>query len=667
MKKIFYTIIAALGLFSATSCQDMLSVDNNSMVVDPSLDQKTDSVFYALGIAQAMQQAADQYFFVGEMRGELTAPTTYANTNLKQLADYSATTANAYDSAYVYYKVINNCNYYLAHRDTTLFTGSTNVTIDEYAAVAAWRAWAYLQLCRTYCGDAKEGIPFFTQPITQISQIDEANFPKKNIKEIVAELAPQLEKFSARKVKVPTFGTNSYDIGTSNWGSNKKICPSRIFVPVDVILGELYLEEGQYMNAARKYAKYLAENGAVSEEIGSFRILGADYITTPEDYGAYNSILSNYDNNYSNVADPQDALTYIPMAVSKIQGQTTNVPLAFGYNYYSTNASAYCPVEDNPQLAPSKAFYALTDSCEYFYYPHNIGKGGIVESYPNEVKAWKCGDGRAEFGTSNSNANWILNRSKEDSTKVYIGKNIYANIILYRNSTIHLRFAEAINRAGYPDLAFVVLKNGISDYVKDLVMEPVLQKTESGDTLKTEEGEPVYAIPAYAYVRPESYKLLENELYFLNAENISKFPCEEVFGIHHHGGGFKNATKIENLVSVTGSKCTAVGSQCNLIYMPDVQVAKKLAELSQVMGVNGLITDLDLYIDAMEDILCDEYAKEFAFEGCRFYDLQRIARHKNESGIHGGNYGSRWFAKKLEGNNPVKSLLEPANWYLPFK
>ena len=108
--KIIYTVIAALGLLSATSCQDMLSVDNDSMIKDPSLNQKTDSVYYALGIAQAMQQAADQYFFVGEMRGELVSPTTYANTNLKQLADYSASTANAYDSAYVYYKVINNCN-----------------------------------------------------------------------------------------------------------------------------------------------------------------------------------------------------------------------------------------------------------------------------------------------------------------------------------------------------------------------------------------------------------------------------------------------------------------------------------------------------------------------------------------------------------------------------
>ena len=65
--------------------------------------------------------------------------------------------------------------------------------------------------------------------------------------------------------------------------------------------------------------------------------------------------------------------------------------------------------------------------------------------------------------------------------------------------------------------------------------------------------------------------------------------------------------------------------------------------------------------------LAGEYANEFAFEGRRFYDLQRIARHYNESGMWGGNFGSKWFAKKLEGNNPQKNLRDPRNWYLPFK
>jgi len=150
-----------------TSCSDMIDVESSRQNIEPTITQKTDSVFYAFGILQAMQQLADQYVFQGEMRGDLVKTTFYTDNNLRQLADFSATTANKYDSAYVYYRVINNCNYYIAHCDTNLYNGSTNVIIDKYIAAKAIRAWAYLQLGRNY-----ERVPFFTEPLTQISQID---------------------------------------------------------------------------------------------------------------------------------------------------------------------------------------------------------------------------------------------------------------------------------------------------------------------------------------------------------------------------------------------------------------------------------------------------------------------------------------------------------------
>ena len=44
------------------SCSDMLESDSSRQLFDPALDQKTDSVFYAYGVMQAMQQLADQYY-----------------------------------------------------------------------------------------------------------------------------------------------------------------------------------------------------------------------------------------------------------------------------------------------------------------------------------------------------------------------------------------------------------------------------------------------------------------------------------------------------------------------------------------------------------------------------------------------------------------------------
>lgn len=661
MKKIFYSIIAAFGLFAATSCEDMLMTENDSMVIDPELGDKTDSVFYALGIAQAMQQVADQYFFIGEMRGDLVTTTTYTDNHLRQLADYSATTANRYDSAYVYYKVINNCNYYLAHRDTSLYIGSTNVAIDEYAAVEAWRAWAYLQLARTYGGN-EQGIPFYTEPLTAISQIREENFPKKTLTEIVAALAPSLEKFSG--LQPPTLGNTNFNIGTTNWGSNKNINLQRIFVPVDVILGEMYLEDGQWLKAAQYYAQYLFDNKLVAQDLGAgdrFYNAMNTIDLYPEDYEiTYNMNRSGYNGIFNNSASPTDVLTYIPMAVSSQRGKTTDIPLAFGYNYYSTDASNNCPRVEAVQIAPSATYYALTDSCDFYYYPENLN-GTTLESNPDTVKACKLGDGRANFADARAGGagvggaaggdvrnNAILNRDAVDTTKVYISKAMNANVYLFRTTTIYLHLAEALNRLGYPEIAFAILRNGISTYLEELV-------PGYGDVTAP-----------HQYMTQEAIDLLTNEVPFFNAVNRSVFVPENTYGIHHHGGGTSNSANIESNMSVRGSQATAVGSAKNLIYLPDTIIGAKILELEAKFGIQNNLTLQDS-INAMEDLLCDEYAKEFAFEGVRFYDLQRIARHKNEAGLYGADFGSRWFADKLKDNNPTKNLLDPKNWYLPFK
>jgi len=671
MKKIFYSIIAAFGLFATTSCEDMLMTENDSMVIDPELGDKTDSVFYALGIAQAMQQVADQYFFIGEMRGDLVTTTTYTDNHLRQLADYSATSANRYDSAYVYYKVINNCNYYLAHRDTSLFIGSTNVAIDEYAAVEAWRAWAYLQLARTYGGN-EVGIPFYTEPLTAISQIREENFPKLTLSEIVAELAPSLERFAG--LLPPNFGQTNYSIGTTNWGQNKAVNFHRIFVPVDVVLGEMYLEDGQWLKAAQAYARYLCDNKLVAQDLragirNNSNLIYDDYF--PYDFSfQYNSTAGGlYNNIYNNAASPVDVLTYIPMAVSSQRGEITDIPLAFGYDYYSTDASNNCPRVPEVQIAPSATYYALTDSCDFYYYPDNYN-GTILSSNPDTVLVSKLGDGRANYsnprnginggnvsfgggngrpgGGLNISNNAILNRDATDTTKVYIAKAMNANVYLFRTTTVYLHLAEALNRLGYPEIAFAILRNGISTYLEELV-------PGYGDVTAP-----------HQYMTAEAISLLTNEVPFLNAINRPTFAPDKVYGIHSHGGGTMNSTNIENNMSVLGSLATAVGSQKNMSYLPDTIIGTKILELEAKFGIQNGLTLQDS-INAMEDLLCDEYAKELAFEGIRFYDLQRMARHKNEAGLYGGDFGSRWFADKLKGNNPAKSLLEPKNWYLPFK
>ena len=643
MKKISIFICAICAICGSFSCSDILETESTRQNIEPSITEKTDSVFYAFGILQGLQQLADQYVFQGEMRGDLVKTTYYTDNNLRELANFSATTTNKYDSAYVYYRVINNCNYYIEYCDTNQYNGSTNVIIDKYIAAKAIRAWAYLQLGRNY-----ERVPFFTEPLTQISQISR-DYPELTLSEIVNQLAPDLEQYTGRQV--PSLGGANglsytvYNIGSPNWESTaKQMFPMRCFIPVDLVLGDMYLESGNYDGAARHYVTYFTKVAP-----GSPLSFNAMYLAPmasknqtvgrpgeeDDELPAHNLIagtvnpLAEWSAIYGRNNHTQDIITYIPMASTAQNGQTTDVPLAFGFNYYATSAerTRTQPYVDEIQILPSDAYNELSDSTEYYYYAAHTGQMDMYDS----VRIAKAGDMRLRS---------IIHQEESGDTLIqWIDKYKYANIILYRSSTVWLRLAEAFNRLDMPDLAFAILKDGIGEYL--------LSKYVADDT---------YFAP---YLSEESRAKLTTTYPLLSEENRDYFRIG--YGIHTHGAG-KAASDYPG-GNQTGGSTYHTGKSP---YQFDRMVGLKMQELADKYGIEVGTTRQDT-INAIEDMICDEYALETSFEGNRFSDLCRMARHKNESGLYGGNFGSIWLARKLAYKNPTKDLTNPTNWYLPFK
>ncbi|WP_288056085.1 RagB/SusD family nutrient uptake outer membrane protein [Xylanibacter rodentium] len=682
MKKIilFFAGMMALGF---SSCSDMLDVDGGRQVEMPDLTQKTDSLFYVAGIMEAMQHAAEVYVIQNELRGDLATTTIHSDRNLQELADFSATSANKYDSAYVYYKVVNNCNYYLAHRDTALYDGATNVTLDEYAAVLSFRAWAYLQLARTY-GKVK----FFTEPMTSLSQIQNNNSPELDIYGITNALAPELIRFKSAEIP--------YSGKLLPGGSNEIL--SRLCIPVDVILGDLYLEAGDYANAARNYYDFLFKNKIFSRNsISSFSPKEHLYANIPRDFGGVTfgsgtRSWSSWISSLSTVLSPFDAtmdtgiLTYVPMASTSLMGYTSELSILFGYNPYYLNshggsfnklsAEEYDSVFVKKQIVPSDAYNFIADSTDYYYQTNN-------PTNPQMSVMKGMGDMRARSRVGS----YSLNNVKYEILGTYVQESPY--VFLYRPTTIWLHLAEALNRMGYPDAAFAILKDGITDNMK-----------------------------GYSYVREETWNLLTTTLPFCSEDGRSEQSTvfsgsgtNHNYGIHRHGcsdnygtSGDKSLYRmtdevVKQIVALKKSfgeeiTFTAVDRVADSIRIDDEiknvlndesldeeTKAEKLAELNARM--NKLLKekaslgnyDIRDVINAVEDILCDEYAMEFAFEGNRFADLMRLARNKNGKGSgefvgspasYGSNFGGRWLAKKLAFKNPVKNLEIESNWYLPF-
>ena len=587
---------------TTTSCEDILETESEQIVFDPALDQKTDSMFYTLAILKSVQLAIDQNVLINEMRGDLTETNMYTQTDLRELANFSATAANKYDSAYVYYRIINNCNYYIAHRDTMLMTGSTKVAIPEYVEALAVRAWAYMQLCKHY-----GTVDFYTTPITSIS---EANAPKekKDMAGIANALLPELAQY--KQIDVPNYG--EIDAGSTNFGVSKKVNSRKIMFPVLLVMGDIYLETNQYEQAAKCYFEYLNMQRIRQRNFfiaPLFEYSYPDNIMPPMS-GYYTveeswSLIFTVSPNVSN-----EIITYVPMAVNGLRGTTTNLPKLFGYNYYTTDVDT----TDNKsqtsgsdmyilerEIEPSQQYINLCNSQDWYYRPG--------ESL-TDILTSKLGDLRRQVT--------VQTVQKGDSAFRLMTKYNGGNINIYRASTVYLRLAEALNRMGYPDAAFMILKDGMSYSKLD----------EAG------------------YLKPETIEMLTTTIPFFSEQNMNNFTTEiRNIGIHSHGA---NETQ---------------GQYSPYQYVE--VLASKLAELKE-QGVDVQDTPEDS-INAMGDIICDEMAMELAFEGNRFADLTRIAKHKNADPLYGSNYGSLWLARKLAYKNPVKDLTQEINWYLPMK
>lgn len=595
-------LLTLLPLFS--SCSDMFETESDRQVFDPALDQKTDSMFYTLGILKGLQQVADQYVMTGEMRGDLVATNVYTETDLRQLADFSAGTDNKFNAAYLYYRIINNCNYYIAHRDTTLLTGSRKVAIPEYAEALAVRAWAYMQLAKTY-GE----VPFYTEPLVSIGDANR-DFPTKDLQGICDELTPQLIQFSG--TAVPDYGNISAGMLNGTTSAEEKIIQSdKAMIPVDAVLGDLFLETHQYELAAKYYFNYILKNKLIVEQAyvnpSSFRQELLEKLPNDAEanvgssYYTWNSIFST--------SNPRDIVTYIPMASNQLRGVTTELPRYFGYDFYSTTSGSTSSSERyllERQIDASPAYYQLSQNQVWYYLPRSSSSSGS-----KVVKTANIGDLRRLVT--------MRQVSKQDSVFAVMTKFFSANVPIYRNATIYLRLAEAMNRMGQPEAAFAILKDGIKDDPSATYL--YFHDSDVDDRMGTMD-------------------FLQKVVPFLSQENMSIF--DNNWGIHSRGTNYTQG-------AFTG-------------YQLDTLVAQKMVQLN--ITPQGNLNDT---INAVEDLICDEMALELAFEGNRFGDLTRIARHKNHAAVYGANYGSQWLADKLAFKNPKVSLLDEKNWYLPLK
>lgn len=379
------------------------------------LDSPNDTVYSVAGILGKMQALADRTVLLGELRGDLTVLTPEANTNLQAIANFDPTFGkNPYNQPKDYYAVIQNCNYFIAKADSLLAKRGEKVFSKELAAVHSFRAWTYLQLALNY-GE----VPFFTEPILTEKDAYPSAHKSLGIEAICNYFIDDLKPYV--DTKFPDYLT------------------TQSFLPVRVLLGDLCLWAGHYSDAANYYHDYLNHRD-------SPRPLGVGSVTWTD--FEFRGIIDSY------TSTTTSHLAAIVMAEDEYEGNVSELEDIFNSTeknnyYYQVTKSDYYLNLSKSQTYTMVYTDPVTELRDTITPPDTLFVKS--ESYFGDLRLSQVYDLNTAGIT-----NTTYNKYRQTFSKTLSGR-----VGLYRIAQIYLRYAEALNRAGFPESAFAVLKYGL--------------------------------------------------------------------------------------------------------------------------------------------------------------------------------------------------------------
>ena len=689
--------LMSFGL-ATTSCEDMLTPD-----MDRNVENFTgrDTVNFYLGILSNVQEMIENNVILGEVRGDLCEPTDYVSDTISAVANFIPTedTENGLLNRAAYYKVINQCNYYLARVDTMAQKNNIYYMRKEYAQVQAIRAWTYMQLVQNY-----GTVPFITRPVENAGTGWESNSPEGtvNADNLLDKL---LENNLMRAYEYERL------LGLPNYGTFKTgavdIPHKLTLFPTALVLGDLYLLRGastsDYERAAAFYYDYLEDAGTIPNGNAGLRVFynGEDKTYTPYENGDWVMPTLNYNG---------DLITLVPSAANASIGKTlTRVAQIYGFDPHSSTSSTdqgdagialsgQISVQvnyKNRQIAPTPSYinlcknqiYALQESETKIEYPANLGDCRI--------------DGTIKYMREDGQRRAFIQKfcPRAMSFESYLsGFTFRYNMPVYRKRQIYLRFAEAINRAGFPRHAFAILRNGLQAKKMPAIRYDSVQYDDVNKTFKKV---PYLRIVAdgTGYIGIDEMRRALDHPDFLDFTDDAKWNSQ---GIHAFGTGEHN--DLDTLYTydlIVGERMAQEALRAGAPAEAAQRLRYSLLEESNTPTTGEgegqptepdrsdytelpaddpqVPTDLAQQINAVETLIADEMALETAYEGWRYYDLMRIARHKNADNWGAGVSGTQWMAWLISRRsldlkpyeNPTQydatlfgKLSDPNNWFL---
>jgi starch-binding outer membrane protein, SusD/RagB family len=613
-----YTSIKTLLLLSfvlvlTNSCSDILQTENeNEIESSEAYRTSADADNAILGIYSKFMGLVDRVIVLEELRADLMDITTNSTTDLIAINNHTATSSNGWCDTAPFYEVILNCNDALYHFDAMLADGRLSKAQYNYryADVMTVRCWLYLELAIHF-----GGIKYVTDPLLTVDDLNDSdNFPKYAFSEIIQKLIFEMNALPSLSLSSdsPLYSATTDGYLMRMYFLNKKI-----------MLGDLYLWDNQYVNAATQYqsfweesenqyfsgTKYLAYklDGSVWNASKEPRFQVCYYRDKSADLGAFRNKWKEI--FYRGSTDSEEQREMITMM-----------------SYDADFAPEY----------PLIKLFANTGKGEYLIKPSTWAVDSLWGTQEQRDNGF-LGDGRGDvssFEYVNGQAVVIKYLYNYYSTTTDANKTIQLNYssfadtkytkngkwFLYRAGLLHLRFAEAVNRAGYPDIAYALINNGIGTNY-DWVMDDGISYRADKSGVQ------------YTGYRPVS-------------DNVASVPYSAPFYLDARNNS---------------DPYTYYRSPWYLNYGVRLR-----GFVANVQKSNWVKTKADS-IQWMEQVIVNEGALECGFEGHRWGDLLRVAMRKNAEDGTGNAFLNNALSGKFKLSAGVAPTLSPNNWFLPQK
>lgn len=418
MKKahiIFSSLLVLTILFSG--CDSLLDVNSDRLVFpdENQLNSPNDTIYSMVGIFTQVEKLADRFVLLGELRGDLMDITENAYWDLREIYNFEISEDNPFNRIEDYYAVINNCNYLINNIDTAIVLNAKKVMYKEFAAAKAIRAWTYLQIVLNY-GTVK----YFEKPILSISESDD--YVVYSLNELLPVLIEDLEPWT--EIDLPGQISLGADISTE-----------KTFFPVRFVLGDLYLWNGNYERAAMVYYDLIEEESYVVDD----RFQSTWTVTN----GVFVS------------RELEDQLWLEKFSLTNID----QITLIAGSTEYGQGSLLDTISIYTQEIAPSTTAIDKWNEQVYYY----------------NASVFRNGDLRGDFGSYVGPESFMDIESDltDEADLTLPSRNVIVKyplmttttskaVAVYRSAILYLRYAEAVNRAGKPNLAFAVLKHGMS-------------------------------------------------------------------------------------------------------------------------------------------------------------------------------------------------------------